>query len=134
MSESADAGRPRPGLWRRLAQRWRSGTREAWEAEEEQHTRKTRGTVPLSEVRERQDVRVSGLIQSVTYSPASGPMRLVVTLYDGTGTLELRWLGRRSIPGIAVGRHLEAHGTAARVLDHLALIDPSYRILAPGAA
>ncbi len=89
--------------------------------------------MPLSEVRERQEVVVSGIIQSITYSPASGPTRLIAMLYDGTGTIELRWLGRHTIPGITVGRHLEARGTVARVGDHTALIDPSYRILNPEA-
>jgi len=135
MSEAGPApeDRPRGSVWQRIRRRWMSGTREAQEADEEQRSRRHRGTVPLSEVRERQDVVVSGILQSVTYSPASGPTRLIAMLYDGTGTIELRWLGRRTIPGITVGRHLEAHGTVARVRDHAALIDPSYRILNPEA-
>lgn len=134
MSDTGMRGRPRPGVWQRLLRRWMNATREAQEADEEQRSRRSRGTVPLSEVRERQRVVVSGLIQSVTYSPVDGPRRLVVMLYDGTGTIEIRWLGRRSVPGIKVGGHIEAQGTAVLVRDHLALIDPTYRILPPGAA
>ena len=132
----AGKGRPRRGirgLWDRLARAWGGLSREAQEAGEEQRSQRRRGTVPISEVEERQRVIVSGILQSVTYSPVDGPVRLVATLWDGTGTLEVRWLGRRTIPGIVVGRHIEAEGTATRHRDHLALVDPRYRILAPEA-
>ncbi len=121
-------------LWRRITQGWYDSSREAIEADDEQRSQRSRGTIPISDVRARQRVVVSGSLQSITYSPVDAPARLIATLYDGTGTIELRWPGRRQIPGIVVGRHIEVEGTATIHRDHLALIDPLYRILFAGAA
>lgn len=119
--------------WARLSKRWASSSREALEADDEERERSSRGTVPISEVRDRQEVVLSGTLQSVTYSPVDAPARLVATLFDGTGTVELRWEGRRSIPGIDVGRRIEVSGTVGRHRKHLAIIDPLYRLLPAGA-
>lgn len=132
-TDAPSPARTAPSLWSRLTQRWQGSSREAIEASDEQRSQRSRGTIPISEVRVRERVVVSGSLQSITYSPVDGPVRLVATLYDGTGTIEIRWLGRRIIPGIAVGRHIEVEGTASVYRDHLVIIDPLYRILAPGA-
>lgn len=123
----------RGNLWAHVTRRWASSSREALEADDEERERSSRGTVPISEVHERQEVVLSGTLQSVTYSPVDAPARLVATLFDGTGTVELRWEGRRSIPGIDVGRRVEVSGTVGRHRNHLAIIDPLYRLLAIGA-
>ncbi|MDN5964159.1 MAG: hypothetical protein L0H81_06405, partial [Actinomyces sp.] len=110
----SERGRGRPArprsLLERLRRRWSGSSREATEADDELRSQRSRGTIPISQVRERQRVVVSGVLQSITYSPVDGPVRLLATLYDGTGTIELRWLGRRTIPGVSVGRHLEVEG------------------------
>lgn len=120
--------------WARLSRRWASSSRlEALEADDEERERSSRGTVPISEVRDRREVVLSGTLQSgEPYSPVDAPARLVATLFDGTGTVELRWEGRRSIPGIDVGRRIEVSGTVGR-RKHLAIIDPLYRLLPAGA-
>lgn len=55
---------------------------------------------------------------------------LVGTLYDGTASIELRWPGRTSIPGLKVGEHIEVEGTAGIQGDALTIINPLYRIIA----
>lgn len=120
------------GLWARVSRRWASSSREALEADDEERERSSRGTIPISEVHDRHEVVLSGTLQSVTYSPVDAPARLVATLFDGTGTVELRWEGRRSIPGIDVGRRIEVTGTVGRHRNHLAIIDPLYRLLPVG--
>ena len=62
--------------------------------------------------------------------PAVGGRVLVATLYDGTDTLELRWPGRSSIPGLSVGQRLEVEGTVGRVGERLVIINPLYRVIA----
>lgn len=118
-------------LWARLRHRWSSASREAVSADDERRSLIARGTTPISDVRERERVKLSGLIQSITYSPRSQPLRLIGVLYDGTGTIEVRWPGRRDIPGITVGRRIEVEGTAARYRDRLVIINPVYRLLSP---
>ena len=106
-----------------------SSSREALQADEEQQSQRSRGTVPIKDVQARQQVSVSGVLQSITYAPLEAPARLIATLYDGTGTIEIRWPGRRSIPGITVGKHIELQGTVTLQRDHLVIIDPLYRLL-----
>ena len=125
MSKERVAG----GWWNALKHWWVSATREALQADEEQASQRSRGTVPIKEVQARQQVSISGVLQSITYAPLDAPARLVATLYDGTGTIEIRWPGRRSIPGISVGQHLELRGTVTLQRDHLAIVDPLYRLL-----
>ena len=74
---------------------------------------------------------VFGTLLGMTYPPEEGSQRvLVATLYDGTDTLELRWPGRTSIPGLSVGQRLEVEGTVGRTGDRLVIINPLYRVIA----
>ena len=45
---------------------------------------------------------------------------------DGTGTLVLRFVGRRSIQGIDVGRSVVVKGTAGLVRGELVMLNPIY--------
>ena len=49
---------------------------------------------------------------------------------DRSHTLELRWPGRSSIPGLSVGQRLEVEGTVGRVGERLVIINPLYRVIA----
>ncbi|WP_254872916.1 DNA-binding protein [Schaalia sp. Marseille-Q2122] len=107
----------------------RTDLRTRLEAEDEAALRGARGTTPIAEVAAREKVCLSGVVQSMTYSAIGRPAQLNAILYDGTGTVELRWLGRRDIPGIRVGLHLEVEGTATPQGDHMVIMNPLYRIL-----
>lgn len=126
---------PEKGSWyRRFVDRLSthqvaSDLRTRLEAEDEAALRGARGTTPISQVVARKKVCLSGVLQSITYSAIGRPAQLNAILYDGTGTVELRWLGRRDIPGIRVGLHLEVEGTATPQGDHLVMMNPLYRIL-----
>ena len=80
---------------------------------------------------DRSHALVFGTLLSMTYPPEEGNQRvLVATLYDGTDTLELRWPGRSSIPGLSVGQRLEVEGTVGRVGERTVIINPLYRVIA----
>jgi nucleic acid binding, OB-fold, tRNA/helicase-type len=82
-------------------------------------------------VTDRSHALVFGTLLGMTYPPEEGAQRvLVATLYDGTDTLELRWPGRSSIPGLSVGQRLEVEGTVGRVGERLVIINPLYRVIA----
>ena len=53
-------------------------------------------------------------------------MRFDVELSDGTGTLILRFLGRREILGMKVDARVMAHGTPGREGDELIMRNPLY--------
>lgn len=102
----------------------------------EQLEAERQNTVPVARCRTRERVAISGVIRAVTFAPVHGAPELVAELYDGSGSIDLIWLGRRSIPGIDPGRRLWVEGMLCRTSpDHPrpVIYNPSYRIL-PGQA
>jgi hypothetical protein len=45
---------------------------------------------------------------------------------DGTGTITLRFTGRRTVPGITPGRRVSAEGTPDRVGEFLFILNPHH--------
>jgi hypothetical protein len=58
---------------------------------------------------------VTGRIKSVIYTPRQTVPTFTAELYDGTGSIELIFLGRRRIAGLEPGRTIVAKG---RIGDH----------------
>ena len=97
----------------------------------EDSARAARGVTPIRDVTDRSHALVFGTLMGMTYPPAEGAQRvLVATLYDGTDTMELRWPGRSSIPGLSVGQRLEVEGTVGRSGERLVIVNPLYRVIA----
>lgn len=72
---------------------------------------------------------ILGKLRMVQLQPCDGLAALVAELYDGTDTVELVWLGRRSIAGIEAGRSLRATGRIALRDGHKAMYNPSYQLM-----
>jgi hypothetical protein len=68
---------------------------------------------------------VRGEVRSVT-SSATPLVRTDAVISDGTGVLLLRYVGRRSIPGLEVGRHLIVDGTPGLIHGDLVMLNPLY--------
>lgn len=105
--------------------------REEAGAREEQRVAAARGAVPVREVRERARVRVCGVIRAVTYPAPGAGGSFKATLWDGTGTIDVIWLGKASLEGIHPGLHLVAEGVVARRADALCLYNPAYEVITP---
>jgi amino acid transporter len=94
------------------------------------------GTAPIATLRARQRARVAGRVRSVRVQPRAGISSLECTLVDDTGQMLLIFQGRRLVPGIEPGARLLAEGMVGERGRRLAMINPSYTILAspePGA-
>lgn len=79
-----------------------------------------------------QQVAVAGTVRSVRLAPLAGAPTFEVDLYDGSGTVRLVFLGRRTIRGLSAGRTLVAHGRLTRRDGTLTVFNPRYELLAPG--
>ncbi len=117
-------------LKNRIVEHIEDDRRQADEAADEVRSRLRRGTTPIGEVHNRQKVTLYGSLLSMTFPPQGAERVLLATLYDGTGSIELRWPGRCSIPGVCVGEHIEVEGTVGMQGDHLTIINPLYRLIA----
>jgi hypothetical protein len=85
--------------------------------------------VANAQVRDR--VVLQGAINSITIGPRDGsPMRLEAELDDGTGSVALVWMGRRSIPGLDVGRRVIVRGTLTIYGGRRVIFNPRYELLA----
>ena len=87
---------------------------------------------PISSVTWRRQVRVRGEVHAMRLQPwAEGVVSLELTLVDDTGGLTIVFLGRKAIPGIGLGRHLEVEGMVGESRGHLVILNPVYRLLIP---
>lgn len=122
-----------PGVLRRAVTRLATSAREH-EAAELQKDCAEVGATLISELPSRQRVRVAGTVRTVTLRPRAGVPALVAELYDGSGTMQLVWLGRRQIPGIEPGRALVATGLVTSDGSTPVIFNPRYELRPAGAA
>ena len=101
-------------------------------AEELRHDTLEVGATPIAEADDRALVKVCGLLSKVTLRPRAGVPALLAELYDGSGTLQLIWLGRRQIPGIEPGRSLVAEGRVTVQQGRRTMFNPRYELRPPG--
>jgi len=88
------------------------------------------GAVPIADVADRAPVEVCGVARSLSHPPTSGgPRELTVELYDGSGALDVVWLGRRSVPGIRPGTTLRVRGRVCRRHGVRTIFNPDYEIV-----
>ena len=92
-----------PSLLRRLVDLGRSDDDLA--AGELREAATAHGCRPITEDVDRQVVTVAGTVRAVTLRPRATVPALVAEVYDGSSTVQLVWLGRRSIHGIDPGAY-----------------------------
>jgi hypothetical protein len=86
------------------------------------------GATPVSECSTGERQTVSGRIRALTLRPVGGVPALEAELFDGSGTIVLVWLGRRSIRGLEPGRTLSATGRITVRGKERAMFNPSYQL------
>ena len=87
-------------------------------------------TEPIAEVKERQRTKVAGVIRNIRIDPREGSGSVEATIFDGTGDLIAKWLGRRSLSGISLGEGLVVEGIAGKGSDgRLVILNPEYELV-----
>lgn len=120
------AGKPR-GRFRRLLHNLAAEDSDL-EAEELVVTAVAEGATKACDCCDRERVTVVGTLRTVTQRPRAGLPALEATLYDGSGTVALTWLGRRQIIGIEPGRRMEATGRITLVDGRPTIFNPQYEL------
>jgi amino acid transporter len=87
---------------------------------------------PISQCGDREVATVAGTLRAVTGKPRGISPSVQADLWDGSGSLTLVWLGRRSIPGIEPGRKLVAKGRIAMVRGQQTMYNPDYELRPSG--
>lgn len=99
------------------------------EAGEERKETLRRGCSAVAETADRRRAQVSGVIRSVTLRPRTTVPALEAELYDGSGSLQLVWLGRRTIAGVEPGRRLRAEGLVCLQSGRRTMYNPKYELV-----
>ncbi|MCQ6555428.1 OB-fold nucleic acid binding domain-containing protein [Streptomyces sp. C10-9-1] len=115
------------GRFRRMLDRLASSQQDIESAELLQDTQAT-GCTPICDCGDRQIVRVTGTLRTVTLRPRAGVPALEAEMFDGTAPLDVVWLGRRSIAGIEPGRRLIASGRISMSHGRRVLFNPKYEL------
>jgi hypothetical protein len=118
----------KPNLLQRALHRLASSNEEL-ESEELQKVARDEGATPILNCEDRQVVRLSGTIASVTIHPRGGHPALEVELNDGSAGVTLVWLGRRQIPGIDAGRSINVWGRVSCHDGRRLIYNPKYELL-----
>jgi len=84
------------------------------------------GAAPISSIHARDKVHLVGTVEA-TSSTSEG---WEAELSDETGTVTLLWMGRVSIPGIAIGTTMHVWGRVAAKGAGLLIYNPAYAIQA----
>lgn len=94
------------------------------------------GTVAIATARVRARVRVAGRVRSMRIRPWGDVPSLEATITDGTGSIDVVFLGRRRVPGLRLGGWLLVEGTVGAHHGRAAVLNPSYDFLPtqPGLA
>lgn len=115
------------GRLRRSISRWAdTGDQEARDLREA-HARDD--VQPIAEAPDREPVRLSGTLRTVTLRPRGGVPALEADLDDGTGVVTIVWLGRRRIAGIEPGRSLSAAGRIGVHEGQRIMYNPRYELM-----
>jgi amino acid transporter len=91
------------------------------------------GCTPIGELVYRQRSRIRGRVHSVRVQPWSSVQALECTVVDGTGAVNVVFLGRKTIAGLEVGTKITAEGMVGKHDSRLAMINPSYELIQPAA-
>ena len=88
------------------------------------------GSVHVIDVARGDRATLTGRIRTV--STGSGEEHLGVTaeVFDGTGGIEVCWLGQRAIPGIETGRYIRVTGRVGLRGGRKIMFNPRYELLA----
>ncbi len=111
--------------WRRFG-----ATNAELESEARQRVVESAGANLIGDLQDRQWAQLRGTITVLTMKPRGGTPWLEAEFNDGSGTVTLIWMGRRSIPGITAGRELIVSGRVSYVDGQRRLYNPMYELVA----
>ena len=109
MVRGTDARAHRESKLRRVLHRV-TASNEALADDDLQRSSLDAGASTIAEAKLRTRASLQGRIEVLTLNPRGSNRWLEAELRDGTGAVTLIWMGRRRIPGLRAGRHVNVEG------------------------
>ena len=88
------------------------------------------GTVRIRDATTRSRVKLAGVVRRITVRPLEGSESLEALMDDGTGEVNVVWMGRRSIPGVNLGTRLVVEGVLGEQRSERRLVNPRFEFSA----
>jgi RecG-like helicase len=85
---------------------------------------KVPGSVRIVEAPARQRVKIAGVIRRLTVFPMEDNESLEALVYDGTGEVVVRFMGRRAIGGLGLGTRVVVEGVLGEQRGTLQMMNP----------
>ncbi|MEY3408135.1 MAG: hypothetical protein RL038_1196 [Actinomycetota bacterium] len=87
------------------------------------------GADPICELESGQITTLTGIVNSLIFRPENAVPVFEVELFDGSGTVILKFMGRRQIRGIVPGTSMVVTGRIVRCDSIMTMFNPEYRLL-----
>ncbi|MDR7385185.1 OB-fold nucleic acid binding domain-containing protein [Promicromonospora iranensis] len=101
---------------------------EVRDTEERADASRNVGCMAVASVPVRSRGKVAGVLRSVVLRPREGVPTVEAELFDGSGALDLVWLGRRTIDGVEPGRRIRVEGMVCDVDGRRTMFNPRYEL------
>jgi hypothetical protein len=101
---------------------------EVRDTEERADASRNVGCMAVASVPVRSRGKVAGVLRSVVLRPREGVPTVEAELFDGSGALDLVWLGRRTIEGIEPGRRIRVEGMVCDADGRRTMFNPRYEL------
>lgn len=88
------------------------------------------GSVRIRDATTRSRVKLAGVVRRITVRPLEGSESLEALIDDGTGEVNVVWMGRRSIPGLNLGTRLVVEGVLGQQRSERRLVNPTFEFSA----
>jgi RecJ-like exonuclease len=124
--KSAQNAPRKASFWRRL-----SDSAHSLDADDLRHESDECNAEKCAAVSRGQVTTVQGRLRHVVFTPRESVPTVAAELFDGTGSIELIWLGRRRIAGIEPGRTIVATGRVGSHEGRPAIYNPRYELRRP---
>jgi RecG-like helicase len=84
------------------------------------------GTARIVDAPVRARAKLAGVVRRITVRPVEGSESLEALISDGTGEIEVVWMGRRSIPGLSLGTRVVVEGVLGEQRGRLRMVNPTF--------
>ena len=86
--------------------------------------------VSIADAPKRAHTKVAGVVKRITVNPMEGSESLEAQLSDGTGAVQIVWMGRRDIEGLTLGTRVIVEGVIGEQRGVRRMVNPRFEFSA----
>jgi hypothetical protein len=84
------------------------------------------GSTRIVEAPLRSPAKIAGVVRRITVRPVEGSESLEALISDGTGEIEVVWMGRRAIHGFSLGTRVVVDGVLGEWRGRRRMVNPTF--------